>query len=110
MRPVAALEEKTKADVAVQRFSRAKTWKSETELVSKVTKRILHAADQKIIGMGETAIPLFDFISAESLSKAYRLPIPLKCSLPGIRGSNLPAAHRKCRAEPASPPYLPCSN
>jgi hypothetical protein len=41
-----------------QRFSRLATaWKSETELASKVTKRILHPAYQKIIGMGEAAIP-----------------------------------------------------
>ena|SRR5258708_4684946 len=50
---------KTKRIAAERRFSRlAKTWKSETELVSKVTKRILHPAYQKIIGMGEPAIPL----------------------------------------------------
>jgi hypothetical protein len=54
-----ALEEKTKRLAAQQRFNRlAKAWKSETELVSKVTKRILHPAYQKIIGMGESAIPL----------------------------------------------------
>jgi hypothetical protein len=42
-----------------RRFRRlAATWKAETELVSKVTKRILHPAYQKIIGMGEPAIPL----------------------------------------------------
>jgi hypothetical protein len=54
-----ALEEKTKKIAAEQRFNRlAKAWKSETELVSKVTKRILHPAYQKTIGMGESAIPL----------------------------------------------------
>lgn len=50
---------KTKERSAEQRFKKlAKTWKSETELVSKVTKRIFHPAYQKIIGMGESAIPL----------------------------------------------------
>lgn len=54
-----ALEDKTKRTAAEQRFNRlAKAWKSETELVSKVTKRIMHPAYQKIIGMGELAIPL----------------------------------------------------
>jgi hypothetical protein len=54
-----ALEQKTRQAAAEQRFNRlTKTWKSETELFSKVTKRILHPAYQKIIGMGEGAIPL----------------------------------------------------
>jgi hypothetical protein len=44
---------------AEQRFrSLAKVWKAETELISKVTKKILHPAYQKIIGMGEPAIRL----------------------------------------------------
>jgi hypothetical protein len=56
---VAAVDQKTKNLVAEQRFNNlAATWKSETELVSKVTKRIMHPAYQKIIGMGEAAIPL----------------------------------------------------
>ncbi len=51
--------ERTNSIAAEQRFNKlAKTWKSETELVSKVTKRILHPAYQKIIGMGEPALPL----------------------------------------------------
>ena len=42
-----------------ERFKKlAKAWKSETELVSKVTKKVMHPAYQKIIGMGESAIPL----------------------------------------------------
>lgn len=42
-----------------QRFARlAALWKSETELSSKVSRRVLHPAYQKIIGMGEAAIPL----------------------------------------------------
>jgi len=42
-----------------QRFKKlAKAWKSETELVSKVTKKVLHPAYQRIIGMGAPAIPL----------------------------------------------------
>ena len=42
-----------------KRFKKlAKTWKSETELHSKVSKRAMHPAYQKIIGMGEAAIPL----------------------------------------------------
>jgi hypothetical protein len=50
---------KTKKTAAEQRFKKlAKAWKSATELHSKVTKRILHPAYQKIIGMGEPAIPL----------------------------------------------------
>jgi len=36
----------------------AAAWKSETELISNVSKRILHPAYQKIIGMGKSAIPL----------------------------------------------------
>lgn len=55
---MAVLEEKTKRLIAEQRFNDlAKAWKSETELVSKVTKRIMHPAYQKIIGMGESAMP-----------------------------------------------------
>src|SRR5436309_2066766 len=57
--PMAQLEEKTEKRANEQRFNRLATvWKSETELMSKVTKRILHPAYQKIIGMGESAIPL----------------------------------------------------
>jgi hypothetical protein len=57
--PMAALEEKRKRVAAEQRFNKlAKIWKSETELVSKVSKRVMHPAYQKIIGMGESAIPL----------------------------------------------------
>jgi hypothetical protein len=42
-----------------QRFKKlAKAWKSETELMSKVSQRVMHPAYQKIIGMGEPAIPL----------------------------------------------------
>ncbi|MCI0641477.1 MAG: hypothetical protein L0Y72_17260 [Gemmataceae bacterium] len=42
-----------------QRFHRlAALWKLETELFSKVSKRVLHPAYQKIIGMGPSAIPL----------------------------------------------------
>jgi hypothetical protein len=53
----AALKDK-RSGVHDQRFSRlAAAWKAETELCSKVTKRILHPAYQKIIGMGEAAIP-----------------------------------------------------
>src|ERR1700680_3840464 len=56
--PMTAVQEKAKKTAAEQRFNKlAKAWKSETELVSKVTKRILHPAYQKIIGMGESAIP-----------------------------------------------------
>jgi len=44
---------------AEERFNKlARAWKSETELVSKVSKRVMHSAYQKIIGMGESAIPL----------------------------------------------------
>jgi len=53
-----AVEEKARI-VAEQRFKKlAKSWKADTELVSKVTKRVMHPAYQKIIGMGELAIPL----------------------------------------------------
>jgi hypothetical protein len=56
---MAALEERTKRIAAEERFNKlAKVWKSETELVSKVSKRVMHPAYQKIIGMGEPAIPL----------------------------------------------------
>ena len=51
--------EKKKQSSAEKRFNKlANAWKSETELISKVTKKFLHPAYQKIIGMGETAIPL----------------------------------------------------
>ena len=54
-----ALEGTTRTRANEQRFCRlAALWRSETELVSNVTKRILHPAYQKIIGMGEGAIPL----------------------------------------------------
>jgi hypothetical protein len=54
-----AMEEKIKRTAAERRFKKlAKTWKSETELISKVTKRVMHPAYQKIIGMGEAAVPL----------------------------------------------------
>ena len=53
------LKEKSKKIVPAKRFEKlARAWKSETELDSKVTKRILHPAYQKIIGMGDVAIPL----------------------------------------------------
>lgn len=56
---MAAIKEQQRLTVEEQRFKRlAKTWKAETELVSKVTQRILHPAYQKIIGMGTAAIPL----------------------------------------------------
>ena len=54
-----ALKEKNEKSIAERRFKKlAKSWRSETELVSKVTKRVMHPAYQKIIGMGESAIPL----------------------------------------------------
>lgn len=54
-----AIKEQLKPTAEEQRFKRlAKTWKAETELVSKVTRRILHPAYQKIIGMGPAALPL----------------------------------------------------
>ena len=54
-----ALKEKTKRIAAAKRFGKlARNWKAETEHFSKVTKRVLHPAYQKIIGMGEYAIPL----------------------------------------------------
>jgi hypothetical protein len=50
---------KTQRPTAEQRFNRlAKSWKSETELVSKVSRKLMHPAYQRIIGMGEPAIPL----------------------------------------------------
>lgn len=53
-----ALEARTQRLASEQRFNAlAVVWKSETELDSKVSKRILHPAYQKIIGMGEPAIP-----------------------------------------------------
>src|SRR5207248_2163032 len=54
-----ALEDKAKGAPAERRFKKlAKNWRSETELISKVSKRAMHPAYQKIIGMGELAIPL----------------------------------------------------
>ncbi len=56
---MAVAEENVKQLAVERRFHKlAKAWKSETELFSKVTKKILHPAYQKIIGMGEPAIPL----------------------------------------------------
>ena|ERR1700691_4114556 len=56
---MAALEEKTKRTALQRRFNKlAKIWKSDTELVSKASKKAMHPACQKIIGMGEAAIPL----------------------------------------------------
>lgn len=56
---MAALQEKPRSVTAEERFKRlAKAWKTETELVSKVSKKMMHPAYQKIIGMGESAIPL----------------------------------------------------
>jgi hypothetical protein len=54
-----ALEERTRKLANEERFNALATvWKSETQLISKVSKRVLHPAYQKIIGMGEAAIPL----------------------------------------------------
>ncbi len=67
--------QKTKR-TATERFHQlAKTWKSETELVSKVTKRILHPAYQKIIGMGESAVPLIlkDLSERTKLTNSWAL-------------------------------------
>ncbi len=36
----------------------AAAWKSETRLLSNVTKRAIHPAYQQIIGMGDAAVPL----------------------------------------------------
>jgi hypothetical protein len=56
---MATIGETTQQRANEQRFhALASVWKSETQLISKVTKRILHPAYQKIIGMGEPAIPL----------------------------------------------------
>jgi hypothetical protein len=53
------VDDKWKRIATEERFKKlARTWKSETDLHSKVAKRILHPAYQKIIGMGEAAIPL----------------------------------------------------
>ena len=53
------LQQKSKRIATEERFAQlAKAWKSDTEFVSKVSKKILHPAYQKIIGMGESAIPL----------------------------------------------------
>lgn len=54
-----AVEERTRKLAVEQRFKRlAETWKAETEFISNVTKRVMHPAYQRIIGMGEAAIPL----------------------------------------------------
>ena len=54
-----AAEAKVQKLAPEARFKKlAAAWKSETELVSKVTKKIMHPAYQKIIGMGELAVPL----------------------------------------------------
>ena len=52
-----AVAEQTDQRANEQRFQRlASQWKSETVLHSKVSKRILHPAYQRIIGMGQSAI------------------------------------------------------
>lgn len=54
-----AVEEKRRQPTPQQRFDAlAALWKSETELMSKASKKVMHPAYQKIIGMGEPAIPL----------------------------------------------------
>ena len=54
-----AVREQLSQGAAEQRFKKlAKAWKAETELVSKVSQKMLHPAYQKIIGMGESAVPL----------------------------------------------------
>jgi hypothetical protein len=56
---MAAVDEQSKRIAAERRFATlAQAWKAETELVSKVGRKIIHPAYQKIIGMGEPAIPL----------------------------------------------------
>ena len=56
---MATLAGKSKKRGTQARFRKlAATWKSETELISKVSARAVHPAYQKIIGMGESAIPL----------------------------------------------------
>src|SRR5262249_5983720 len=55
---MSATKQKTRRVSAERRFEKlAKAWKRETELISKVTKKVLHPAYQRIIGMGETAVP-----------------------------------------------------
>ena len=54
-----AVKREATPSAAAARFKKlARAWKAETELVSKIAKRVIHPAYQKIIGMGEPAIPL----------------------------------------------------
>lgn len=56
---MAAIKGTTKRLADAERFAAlAKHWRAETEFFSKVSKRVMHPAYQKIIGMGEHAIPL----------------------------------------------------
>ena len=56
---MATLQRPKRSTRPTLRFQRlAKAWRSETELISKVSMRVMHPAYQTIIGMGEAAIPL----------------------------------------------------
>jgi hypothetical protein len=56
---MSALDESTRRIAAEKRFKKlASVWKAETELESRVSRKVIHPAYQKIIGMGEAAIPL----------------------------------------------------
>ncbi|MFO0966710.1 MAG: hypothetical protein U0793_14145 [Gemmataceae bacterium] len=47
------------AKATVRRFGRlSRTWKKETRFVSNVRTKAMHIAYQKIIGMGQAAVPL----------------------------------------------------
>jgi hypothetical protein len=56
------LLEGTRVEVLVrdeQRFQKlASLWKSETKFLSNISKKVMHPAYQKIIGMGELSVPL----------------------------------------------------
>lgn len=56
---MATIEERPKKLAPDERFKNLSAlWKSETEFVSKVSKKIIHPAYQKIIGMGDPAVSL----------------------------------------------------
>jgi hypothetical protein len=54
----AVRKRKPPLDIGLRFKKLVKAWKADTELMSKATQRAMHPAYQKIIGMGEAAVPL----------------------------------------------------
>lgn len=56
--PAGGAATRAAADEAVRFRQLADVWRAQTRLFSNVTRRVLHPAYQRIIGMGEAAVPL----------------------------------------------------